>query len=229
MRRAGPATHVMDDRVAPVPSDDGSDRPVGDPPVESSDRVGDRHGGTVAAPVRPGRQDAEAYTRPMEMLVLDPHVSEQLIAERQRLGLDRYDEVHAGRYVVSPSPNVRHARLVAGTMRVLHELFVPPHFEVDTVNVGTSDDFRVTDAALVTVEDGLWLTGGDCAIAVEVLSPRERPGTKVEHYRRHGCSLYVEIDPAADTVTGVALDGPTEIDADAVLDRLAAALGLRRT
>ncbi|MEM1332343.1 MAG: hypothetical protein AAGG08_02700 [Actinomycetota bacterium] len=164
----------------------------------------------------------------MEMLVLDPHVSEQLIAERQRLGLDRYDEVHAGRYVVSPSPNVRHSRLVVKTIVLFETMFSLDLFAADTVNVGTPDDFRVTDAALVTIEDGLWLSGGDCAIAVEVLSPREQPGAKVDHYGRHGCSLYVEIDPVASTVRGVPLDGPHEIDGEQLLDRLAAELDLRR-
>ncbi len=189
----------------------------------------DGHGTTV--PRHPGprpRLTGAPYTRLMEMLVLDPHVSEQLIAERQRLGLDRYDEVHAGRYVVSPSPNVRHARLVVRAGRVFDDKFQPRWLGVDTVNVGTPDDFRVTDAALVTTEDGLWLTGGECAIAVEVLSPGERPGAKVDHYRQHGCSLYVEIDPAATTVAGMRLEGPHEIDADDVLDRLAAELELRR-
>ena len=36
----------------------------------------------------------------MEMLVLDDAVTDALIAERKRLGLDKYDEVHAGRYIV---------------------------------------------------------------------------------------------------------------------------------
>ena len=47
----------------------------------------------------------------MAMLVQDVDLSRQLIAERRRLGHDRFDEVWEGVYVMNPLPNNEHQEL----------------------------------------------------------------------------------------------------------------------
>lgn len=44
----------------------------------------------------------------MNGLVADPQISEKLIAERKALGLDRFDEVWEGVYVMPPMANNEH-------------------------------------------------------------------------------------------------------------------------
>lgn len=138
----------------------------------------------------------------MEMLVLDENVATSLIAERERLGQDRYDEVHAGRYIVNAAPNSQHSYLVMETGFYLRGVCPDDEFAGDTVNVGTPDDFRVTDICVTTHESmgTVWFSDGVCRVAGEVLSPGERPLIKPDHYAAHGVGLYIEIDPMKSTV-----------------------------
>ena len=55
----------------------------------------------------------------MVALVLDPRLQDDLIAERRARGLDRYDEVWDGIYVMSPLANNEHQDLVGGISHVM--------------------------------------------------------------------------------------------------------------
>lgn len=145
----------------------------------------------------------------VELLVLDDTTVNALVAERQRLGLDRFDEVHTGRYVINPAPNFQHATLVAKTIVALSSLCDTDEDVGDSINVGVHDDYRVTDVCVITraAPDGLYATSGHCRVAGEVLSPTETPIIKQRHYQAHGVGLYIEIDPMNETVRARDLAG----------------------
>lgn len=161
----------------------------------------------------------------VEALVLDDTTVAALVADRQRRGIDRYDEVHSGRYVINAAPNAQHSYLAGETMFMLRGLLGDDEFVGDTVNVGPSDDFRVTDACVVAraAMGEVWLTDGVCRVAVEVLSPGETAMAKPDHYAHHGVVLYIEVDPAAATVTARDL-ASWHHSTDDVAARLAATL-----
>ncbi len=156
----------------------------------------------------------------------DAVVAEALIAERKRLGHDRHDEVHAGRYIVNAAPNFRHNRLVAQTVIWLDQHCGDDEYVGDTVNVGPSDDFRITDACVraESAGDALWALDGACRVAVDVLSPDEAPDAKLSHYASHGVGVYIEVDPGAATVRAVELAG-WHVEPDVIESQLAAHLG----
>src|SRR5438132_12453455 len=60
------------------------------------------------------------------LLVLDGGTAKQLIRERKRLGLDRYDEVWEGMYVMPSMPNNAHQKLVDDLGDVLSEVVKRP-------------------------------------------------------------------------------------------------------
>src|SRR6266496_3899473 len=66
---------------------------------------------------------ATNFTTPM--LVLDPHVCGQMISERRDRGIDKYDEVWEGTYVMSPGPSNKHQRLVGELWRVFDDVVKP--------------------------------------------------------------------------------------------------------
>ena len=55
----------------------------------------------------------------MAMLICDPWVERQLLAERQANGHDRWDEVWDGVYVIAPPPNDEHQELQTGLTSIL--------------------------------------------------------------------------------------------------------------
>ena len=58
----------------------------------------------------------------MSLLIRDRSVSRRLIAKRRSLGLDRYDEVWNGVYVMSPLPNNEHQALAFELGSVVREV-----------------------------------------------------------------------------------------------------------
>ena len=52
--------------------------------------------------------------REMSILVIDPALSERLLAERRKSGGDRYDEVWDGVYIMSPLANDEHQEIATG-------------------------------------------------------------------------------------------------------------------
>lgn len=58
----------------------------------------------------------------MPTLVYDPLVEKHLIDERRRNGLDRWDEVWEGAYVIMPSPNDEHQDILDNLVIVLKPL-----------------------------------------------------------------------------------------------------------
>jgi Uma2 family endonuclease len=114
-----------------------------------------------------------------------PPALASLIAERQRLGLDRHDEVWRGEYHMAPAASFEHGAAEA----ILARLFWPPATERDLVvgmafNLGRKRDFRVPDMGVHRGRpSGVW--HDTAAMVVEVRSPDDETYDKFEFYFEH--------------------------------------------
>jgi len=143
--------------------------------------------------MRAERSTAEAQQMPK--LIQDPYVSEHLIAERHRKGLDLHDEVWEGVYVVVPNPNDEHQDLVRGCI-VPFSLGVQdaglgkvrPGVNISDRIEGWDHNYRIPDLAVFlndgTAEchDTFWFGGPD--FASEIVSPDDRSREKLDFYAR---------------------------------------------
>lgn len=125
-----------------------------------------------------------------------PPAVNALIEERRRIGVDRFDEVWDGVYVVNPPPSFRHSTVAGLIVDLLR-----PHAEEQglvvrrEVGIGGADDHRIPDVVVADVadldqRDHYLLTA---AIAVEVLSPNEQID-KRPFYLAHGVGEVVIVD-----------------------------------
>ena len=128
----------------------------------------------------------------------------RLIDERRRLGLDLFDEWHEGVYVIVAGPSPEHGRVVAQLTIALSPLAAERGLYVATpINVGTDgDNCRVPDLGVYRPDTARTSPAflATAELAVEVLSPRERPQAKLGFYAANGVKEYVEVDPDARTV-----------------------------
>jgi Uma2 family endonuclease len=143
----------------------------------------------------------------MRTLVLDPAPPQlqELIAQRQRTGADRHDEVWEGVYHMVPVAGIVHslvaaqlAALLAASARA-NGLVVSAAF-----NLGVKDDFRVPDLG-VHRDPLLVVWVPTAAIAVEVLSPDDDTWKKLPFYAQHDVDELLIVDPAEHSVTWLAL------------------------
>jgi Uma2 family endonuclease len=119
------------------------------------------------------------------MALREALVDERLIADRERLGIDRWDECWSGVYVMTPPPRQPHqraARRIAGALEALGL------GEVDTaIGVGDAGDYRVPDVVVYDApaldQDALYLRSA--LLVVEVISPGEDPHAKLGFYEAH--------------------------------------------
>jgi Uma2 family endonuclease len=116
----------------------------------------------------------------MTAMILDERMTDRLIAERQRLGLDRYDEVWDGVYVMSPPPNILHQKLVDRLREVLNACrpsradTVVSGVGVSPLAAGWEHNYRVPDVSVVLtgnpiIDHGTHYQGGP-DLVVEVRS-----------------------------------------------------------
>jgi Uma2 family endonuclease len=131
----------------------------------------------------------------MAMLITDPQVEAELIADRQARGIDLYDEVWEGVYVMSPIANDEHQGLAGGMVTVLTIVIEWPGHGKVRGGVNVSDrrkrwmhNFRVPDVAVflndtTAVNCGThWYGGPD--FGVEITSPGDRTREKFEFYAK---------------------------------------------
>jgi len=140
--------------------------------------------------------------------VLDIYLEERLIADRKARGIDRFDEVWDGVYIMSPLANDEHQKIatfISGVLTLLIQM--PKRGEVrQGINLTDRPDdwthnFRCPDVVVflpggLGVCHGAFWTGGP-DFAVEVVSPGEEPEDKFEFYGRIGTRelLVVHRDP----------------------------------
>lgn len=135
----------------------------------------------------------------MDAVIIDPPAD--VIAERQRLGLDRYDEVWDGEYHMVPTANTEHQRMEAELTACLlpiarvHGLeFL---FEINLIPPNTPgwNDFRVPDIVVFRPElDGDRGVIGPASLAVEIRSPGDESFEKLPFYERLGVEEVLIID-----------------------------------
>lgn len=139
-------------------------------------------------------------------LVLNHAVTEKLIRERRERGIDGFDEVWEGVYVVSPLANLEHQWIAGQFTSILDEVVV--RTELGRVypgaNVSDRDDdwmqnFRVPDVVVV-------LKGGkarDCDthlcggpdFLIEILSLYDKSYDKLDFYAKIGVRELLLVDP----------------------------------
>ena len=144
----------------------------------------------------------------MLTLVTDPAISLRLIQQRRDAGIDLFDEIWEGVYVMTPAPNDEHQQL---SMMLVHVL-------VDTVeltNIGhvrpainlTSDpddwehNYRIPDAVVflhgsnATCHEVCW--SGSPDFVIEIVSPWDKTRDKIPFYEQIGVRelLIVDRDP----------------------------------
>ncbi len=157
---------------------------------------------TGKVPGNPGRNGAGRLEHVAMVVQLPadslPEIG-RLIDERRRLGLDTFDEWHAGVYVVVAGPSPEHGRIVVQLAILLSPLAQAASLHVASpANIGTDrDDCRVPDLAVFrpdTARTSLAFLA-TAELAVEVLSPGERPQAKLGFYAERGVREYLEVDP----------------------------------
>ncbi|MFQ5732084.1 MAG: Uma2 family endonuclease [Planctomycetaceae bacterium] len=146
----------------------------------------------------------------MDALICDPETTEQLIARRRDMGVDQYDEVWDGVYVMSPMANNEHQSFV-GRLNTAFEIAVEwAKLGVSIPGVNVSDrkddwqsNYRVPDVAVFLNDtqaencDTFWYGGPD--FAVEIVSPGDKTREKLDFYAKVGTRelLIIDRDPWA--------------------------------
>ncbi len=144
----------------------------------------------------------------MAIMVLDPYVEEQILAERRGFDGSQYDEVWEGVYIVTPLPNNEHQRLVNKLCVILSEAVEAKELGDVFSGVNLSDrdegwdkNFREPDVAVFlrngrAIDRGThWQGAAD--FLVEIISPGERTRDKIPFYSSIGVVelLIVDRDP----------------------------------
>lgn len=130
-------------------------------------------------------------------LILDEFVSRELIRERKKRGIDRYDEVWEGIYVMPSQPTNGHQRLVTRFTSILFEVVdmegrgqVLPGANVSDRPEKWKKNFRVPDVVVVLKQsraldcDTHWFGGPD--FLIEIRSPQDDVEEKVPFYSQIG-------------------------------------------
>lgn len=135
----------------------------------------------------------------MDAVVIDP--DPQTIAERRRLGLDRFDEVWDGEYHMVPPPSREHqrmgSRLLVQLALAADELGLEATYEIGLLAPGSSgwEDYRVPDLAVydpaVATERGI---EGAPQLVVEIRSPGDEAFRKRPFYESIGTEELLVVD-----------------------------------
>jgi Uma2 family endonuclease len=179
----------------------------------------------------------------MKLLVLDSGVSKDLIARRKKLGIDLYDEVWDGVYIMPPMPNNEHQRVVMDLCSVLLDVVgragtVLPGANVSDQEEDWEKNYRCPDVLFVAadgraVDRGTyWLGGPD--FVVEVMSPGDDTMAKLPFYAAVGVRevLVVERDTRVPTLYRLGRNRmvavrPSEIDGEPCLASAVVPLAFR--
>ncbi len=145
----------------------------------------------------------------MPTLVIDPAPGkfEELLEQRRRLGLDRWDEVWEGVLHMMPPPSREHERLASRLHRLLGPLADVAGLDLlGTIGIGDKDDNRVPDLALQRPGDARPQWQETVALVVEIRSPEDDTFGKLDFYAEHGVGELLIVDPSARGVDWRALE-----------------------
>jgi Uma2 family endonuclease len=135
----------------------------------------------------------------MTAVIADPRLEDRLIADRRAQGLDRWDEVWDGTYMIMPLPNDEHQEIaggVSGVLTVEIQLkglgLVRPGVNVTDREDNWEENFRCPDVVVFLPDthtvnrETNWLGGPD--FAVEVVSSGDHTREKLSFMK---ASAYV--------------------------------------
>ena len=144
----------------------------------------------------------------MTTIILDSLAEEQILADRRAKGLDRFDEVWDGVYIISPLANNEHQRL-ATRLTTIIDLVAGMELDAEVFcgcNVSDQEqdwrfNYRCPDVAVflpaTTAQnrDTFWQGGPD--FAIEITSPNDKTWDKLDFYAKVGVRelLIVEREP----------------------------------
>ena len=141
----------------------------------------------------------------MAIMVLDPYVEKQILAERTGSDGDQYDEVWEGVYIVTPLPNNDHQVLVGEFTFILTEAVgraglgqAFPGVNLSDRDKGWEKNYREPDVAVFlrggrAINHGThWQGAAD--FLVEIISPGERTREKIPFYSSIGVVELLVID-----------------------------------
>lgn len=171
----------------------------------------------------------------MAMLILDSSVEEQIKAEREASGADRYDEVWEGVYMMAPLANNEHqdlqARLAAAIQNVIGwdgPARVHAGANVSDRIEGWKHNYRIPDVVVVYPGGAArdcgthWQGGPD--FAAEIASPGDRSRDKLDFYAAIGVRelMLIDRDPWRIELYRLALNrlelaGRSDLTASAIL------------
>lgn len=140
---------------------------------------------------------------------------EAIIARRQALGQDRFDEVWDGEYHMSPGPTVGHALVDHAFAALLTPYAQAAGLHGSTAfNLGDGPtDFRVPDGGYHRgAPSGTWVPSA--AIVVEIVSPDDETYAKFEFYAAHGVEEVIVADPAEKRVRCFRLSGTSYVESE---------------
>ena len=141
----------------------------------------------------------------MTVMVLDPKIAAELKAEREATGLDRYDEVWEGIYMMAPIANTEHLDLQGGLVSALRTAFgfggpqrIAPGGNVSDREDDWTHNYRIPDVIVVLPGSAArdcgthWCGGPD--FCVEIVSLGDRSRDKLDFYSRIGVRELLLID-----------------------------------
>jgi Uma2 family endonuclease len=141
----------------------------------------------------------------MVALILDKSLERRLIARRRRLGIDHWDEVWDGVYVMSPPPDIEHQDFGFDLVEVLRLIVKRAGLGEVFSGVAISDhghdwrkNFRVPDASIFLndnpAEDRETHWFGSPDLAIEIVSPKDRSRKKIPFYEKIGTRELLIVD-----------------------------------
>ena len=141
----------------------------------------------------------------MAVMVLDPYVEQQILAERTGSDGDQYDEVWEGVYIVTPLPNNDHQALVYELTYLLGEVIgrpglgqVFPGVNLSDRDEGWEKNYREPDVAVFLNDSKAINCGthwrGAADFLVEIISLGERTREKIPFYQSIGVVELLVID-----------------------------------
>ena len=149
------------------------------------------------------------------MVLVTRAPSEELLAERRRLGLDTHDEIWAGEHhLMTPGPAVRHAYVGSQLTSLLQPRATANRlFALTQANIGVPDDFRVPDATVIAeLVDATYLP--TAALVAEVASPGDDSWRKFDFYAAHDVDEVLIADPDTATLHWFRLDSGRYVTTD---------------
>ena len=141
------------------------------------------------------RSSWTSILREMRAVLLE--VDEKMLAERQRLGHDKWDEMWEGVLHMVPSASERHQSLKAELVVALRPAARRHGWKVttDTGVFASDDDYRVPDLVVYAKEAASQRgVEGAPELVIEVRSPHDETYEKVPWYQARGAKAVLVID-----------------------------------